>query len=63
LYLGTSSGCRRLIPPGLGEHDAYLPLTSGTLSDKLTIETTASDAKAYCKVKDADTAAYIQMGI
>ena len=31
-------GCRRLIPPGLGEHDAYLPLTGGTIDGDLTVK-------------------------
>ena len=48
LYMGTSSGCRRLIPPGLGDHDAYLPLTGGTLTSSVHIRpTTTTDYKVF----------------
>ena len=46
LYMGTNvnstPGCRRLIPPRLGDHDAYLPLTGGTINGKLTVTDTLS---------------------
>lgn len=57
-YIGT--GTSTTSP---SEEINYLHLTGGTLSGKLRIETKTSDAKAYCQVKDADTDAYIQMGI
>lgn len=57
-YIGTGTSTS----PS-SEEIKYLHLTGGILSGKLTIETTTSDAKAYCKVKDKETDAYIQMGI